>query len=109
MEPRLPCAIISTGERTLRSILFPARNAVESAALADPRPGPGKVVVEVHASGVHHTDFEVLRGNCGTSAIPVVPGHEYAGAIVELGPEVTGVSVGDRVSGRSRRGPTEAL
>ena len=81
----------------MRAILFPARNAVEATALPDPSPGPGDVVVEVHASGICHTDIEVLRGNYGTSAFPVVPGHEYAGAIVELGPEVEGLHVGDRV------------
>ena len=81
----------------MRSILFPARNAVESTVLPDPRPGPGEVVVDVRASGICHTDFEVLRGNYGTSAFPLVPGHEYAGAIVELGPEVEGLRVGDRV------------
>ena len=97
MEPRLPCATISAGERAFRSILFPARNAVESAALPNPRAGPGEVVVKVHASGVCHTDFEVLRGNHDTSAFPVVPGHEYAGAIVEFGPEVTRLSVDGRV------------
>ncbi len=70
---------------------------MESTALPDPHPGPGEVVVEVHASGICHTDFEVLRGNYGTSAFPLVPGHEYAGAIVEFGPEVAGLCVGDRV------------
>lgn len=81
----------------MRAILFPARNAVEATALPDPSPGPGDVVVEVHASGICHTDIEVLRGNYGTSAFPVVPGHEYAGAIVELGSQVEGLHVGDRV------------
>ena len=70
---------------------------MESAALPEPRPGPGEVVVEVRASGICHTDFEVLRGNYGTSAFPLVPGHEYAGAIAEVGPEVAGLCVGERV------------
>lgn len=81
----------------MRAILFPARNTVEATTLPDPLPGPGQVVVEVHASGICHTDIEVLRGNYGTSAFPLVPGHEYAGAIAELGPEVEGLQVGDRV------------
>ncbi len=70
---------------------------METTSLPDPCPGPGEVVVEVRASGICHTDFEVLRGNYGTSAFPLVPGHEYAGAIVEFGPEVAGLRVGDRV------------
>ena len=63
----------------------------------DPRPGAGEVLIEVHASGICHADIEVLRGNYGASAYPVVPGHEYAGLILEIGPEVTGFKAGDRV------------
>ena len=81
----------------MRAIVIPSRNAVEATALPEPRPGPGEVVVEVRASGICHTDIEVMHGNYGTSAFPVVPGHEYAGAVVGLGPEVEGLQVGDRV------------
>jgi len=49
------------------------------------------------ASGICHTDFEVLKDNYGTGAFPVVPGHEYAGVVAEIGSGVTGVAVGDRV------------
>lgn len=81
----------------MRAILFPARNTVEATTLPDPCPGPGEVVMEIHASGICHTDIEVLRGNYGTSAFPLVPGHEYAGVIVELGSEVDGLQLNDRV------------
>ena len=81
----------------MRAILFTGRNEVSLTTLPDPRPGPGEVAVEVHASGICHTDIEVLRGNYGTSAFPVVPGHEYAGVIAELGPGVEDLHVGDRV------------
>ena len=54
-------------------------------------------MVQVMASGVCHTDFEVLKDNYGTGAFPVVPGHEYAGIVVETGPEVSDFSAGDRV------------
>ncbi|MGB5560173.1 MAG: alcohol dehydrogenase catalytic domain-containing protein [Paracoccaceae bacterium] len=64
---------------------------------SDPRPGAGEVLIEVHASGICHTDIEVLRGNYGASAYPVIPGHEYAGLILEVGSDVTGFRAGDRV------------
>jgi len=54
-------------------------------------------VVEVQASGICHTDFEVLKDNYGTGAFPVVPGHEYAGVVVDAGPGVQNCAVGDRV------------
>jgi S-(hydroxymethyl)glutathione dehydrogenase/alcohol dehydrogenase len=59
-------------------------------------PGPRDVVVEVGASGVCHSDLSVMRGY-----VPVPPGmvlgHEGAGRVVEVGPEVTRVQKGDRV------------
>lgn len=81
----------------MRAIQFSGRNEVSLRDLPDPRPGPGEVVVDVRASGICHTDIEVLRGNYGNSAFPLVPGHEYAGEIAELGPDVEGWNVGDRV------------
>ena len=55
------------------------------------------MVIAVKASGLCHTDFEVLKANYGTSAFPVVPGHEYAGVVADVGPGVTGFAVGERV------------
>lgn len=81
----------------MHAILFTGKNEVSLTELPDPRPGPGEVIVEVHASGICHTDIEVLRGNYGTSAFPIVPGHEYSGVVAELGPDVDGILIGDRV------------
>lgn len=81
----------------MRAILFPARNQVALVDCPDPRPGPGEALIEVHASGICHTDFEVLAANYGTGAFPVVPGHEYAGNVVELGPDTPGPPPGTRV------------
>lgn len=82
----------------MKSILFTRKNEVEFTDLPDPKPGPGDVLIEVKASGVCHTDYEVLKDNYGTGAFPVVPGHEYAGVIVETGADVTGFKTGDRVA-----------
>lgn len=82
----------------MKAVLFTAKNQVEWTDLPDPVAGPGQVVVEVRASGICHTDYEVLRDNFGTGAFPVVPGHEYAGVIVDVGPQVSEFSVGDRVA-----------
>lgn len=81
----------------MKAIQFPARNEVVFGDLPEPSAGPGQVVVKVRASGICHTDFEVLRANYGTGAFPVVPGHEYAGVVAEVGSGVENVSVGDRV------------
>jgi 2-desacetyl-2-hydroxyethyl bacteriochlorophyllide A dehydrogenase len=82
----------------MRAIVFEDRNVVALQNRPDPKPGVGEVLIEVHASGICGTDLEVLHGNYGTSAYPVVPGHEYAGLVVEVGAGVTDVKAGDRVA-----------
>lgn len=82
----------------MKAALFTAKNEVSFTDLPDPKPGPREVVVEVKASGICHTDYEVLKDNYGTGAFPVVPGHEYAGVVVEVGSEVSNVRTGDRVA-----------
>lgn len=82
----------------MKAIIFPARGAVEISELPEPRPGLGEAVVAVRNSGLCHTDIEILRGNYGTGAYPLVPGHEFVGDVVEIGPGVSNVAVGDRVA-----------
>ncbi len=81
----------------MQAITYPARGQVKFETLPDPVAGTGEVVVQVRASGICHTDYEVLNANYGTGAFPVVPGHEYSGVVVDLGAGVTDVAIGDRV------------
>jgi S-(hydroxymethyl)glutathione dehydrogenase/alcohol dehydrogenase len=55
-------------------------------------PGPGEVLVRIEASGVCHTDTDLLG-----VPIPLVLGHEGAGVVEAIGDAVRGVAVGDRV------------
>jgi D-arabinose 1-dehydrogenase-like Zn-dependent alcohol dehydrogenase len=64
--------------------------------MPDPRPGPGQVVIRVRASGMCGTDLHAHRGIFPLKP-PVVAGHEPTGDIVELGPGVVDLTVGDRV------------
>jgi len=82
----------------MRAVVFTGKNEVQFTDLVDPKPGPGDVLVEVKASGICHTDYEVLKDNYGTGAFPVVPGHEYAGVVADVGSDVDNLSVGDRVA-----------
>src|SRR5580704_18035137 len=59
-------------------------------------PGPGEVRVAIRATGVCHSDLSVLSGVI-PSGLPVVPGHEGAGEIIETGPGVTGLAPGQHV------------
>jgi 2-desacetyl-2-hydroxyethyl bacteriochlorophyllide A dehydrogenase len=63
----------------------------------DPTPGRGEVVVEVAACGLCGTDLHILQGEFAPT-LPIVPGHEFSGTVVASGPDVIGVSDGDRVA-----------
>jgi D-arabinose 1-dehydrogenase-like Zn-dependent alcohol dehydrogenase len=61
-----------------------------------PQPGPDEVLVRVHACGVCHSDVFARDGYPGVSW-PIVPGHEIAGEIAEIGDRVVGWETGQRV------------
>jgi alcohol dehydrogenase, propanol-preferring len=63
----------------------------------DPVPGPGEVRVRIGACGVCRTDLHVVDGELPDLHYPIIPGHEVVGRVDELGPGVTGLSLGTRV------------
>lgn len=68
---------------------------IEEIELASPR--EGEVLVEIHATGVCHTDAFTLSGEDPEGIFPAVLGHEGAGIVVEVGAGVTSVAPGDHV------------
>ena len=60
-------------------------------------PGSGEVLVEIVASGLCHTDLTALEGINASSVYPLIPGHEGAGRVVEIGAGVTTLRVDDHV------------
>ncbi len=58
---------------------------------------PRDVLIEIKFCGICHSDIHTVRGEWAAQAYPVVPGHEIAGIVTEVGPEVTRYKVGDRV------------
>ena len=58
--------------------------------------GTTEVLIQIKASGLCHTDLEIIDGELNWP-FPVVLGHEGSGEVVEIGFEVRLVSVGDRV------------
>jgi len=61
-----------------------------------PRPGPGEVLVKLMATAICGTDVAVYAGKYPVT-YPLIPGHESAGLVVEVGEGVSGVRAGDRV------------
>lgn len=62
-----------------------------------PKPDAHQVRVEVGVCGVCRTDLHVVDGDLTEPALPLIPGHQIVGKIVEVGAEVEGMGVGDRV------------
>ncbi len=81
----------------MKAITYQSLGEIALSELDNPEPAQHEVVVKVHASGICHTDIDILYGRYGSSKFPIVPGHEYAGEIVSVGKGVTNLSEGQRV------------
>ena len=57
--------------------------------------GPADVLLDIAYAGICHTDVHHARAEFGHTHYPIVPGHEIAGVVREVGAEVTGLAVGD--------------
>jgi len=55
------------------------------------------VLIDIKFAGICHTDIHQAREGWGKATFPMVPGHEIAGVVAEVGPGVTTFQVGDRV------------
>ena len=69
--------------------------SIETVQLDGPK--AGEVLIEVKATGICHTDSFTLSGGDPEGLFPSILGHEGAGVVVETGPEVSSVAVGDHV------------
>jgi propanol-preferring alcohol dehydrogenase len=63
----------------------------------DPRPGPGQLLIRVHACAVCRTDLHVVDGELPDPKLPLVPGHEIVGTVVERGEGAERFAAGARV------------
>src|SRR6201993_2880622 len=59
--------------------------------------GPNDVRIAIKFAGICHSDIHTVRAEWGQPNYPVVPGHEIAGVVTELGSAVTKFRLGDRV------------
>ena len=71
---------------------------VELVDVDPPRPGKGEVIVRVQYSGICGTDIHILHDLYPKAIPPVTLGHEFSGIVLEIGPNVEGWRVGDRVT-----------
>jgi threonine 3-dehydrogenase len=75
---------------------------IELQDIAKPVPGPNDVLIRVKRSAICGTDMHIWNWDAWaqkTIPVPMAVGHEYCGEVVEVGSEVSGFRIGDRVSG----------
>jgi alcohol dehydrogenase, propanol-preferring len=62
----------------------------------DDPPAPGELILSVAACAVCRTDLQLVEGDLEARQLPIIPGHQAVGHVVDIGPGVTGWNVGDR-------------
>jgi propanol-preferring alcohol dehydrogenase len=70
---------------------------LECREVAEPVPEPGHLLIRVHACGVCRTDLHVVDGELDRPILPLIPGHEIVGMVVDGGEETQRFAGGDRV------------
>ena len=81
-------------------VVFPERGVIRVEQHPVPAPGPEQIVIRVRRVGICATDLHLLEGHIG-DPFPLVPGHEFVGEVVAIGPDAAasrGLGIGDRVS-----------
>ncbi len=83
----------------MRAMLLDApRRPLRAADVERPTPGPGQLLLAVHACGVCRTDLHVADGELPHPKLPLVLGHEIVGTVAAVGAGVAAAAfrVGDR-------------
>jgi propanol-preferring alcohol dehydrogenase len=78
-------------------VLERPREPLRPVELPDPRPGAGQVLVSVAACGVCRTDLHIVDGDLSEPKLPLVPGHQIVGTVLDRGGGAERFEVGDRV------------
>lgn len=91
----------------MKALVLTAPGKFEVRQVEVPVPGPAEVLCKIRAVAICGSDPEIIRGDLAgvwPPAYPFTPGHEWAGEIVQVGPEAVGFAVGDRVAGEAHKG-----
>lgn len=78
-------------------ILEMPSKALRLARVLRPSPAPQQVLIRVHTCGICRTDLHILDGELNEPKLPLIMGHQIVGTVVETGPAVTQLQLGQRV------------
>jgi len=89
---------LRSGDCLMKALLLSEYNDLQVTEMERPVPEADEVLVEVAACGICGSDVHGYDGSSGRRIPPIVMGHEAAGIVAGVGSEVSGLSVGDRVT-----------
>ena len=72
-------------------------NPLHLVELPTPMPGPGQVLIRVDYCGICHTDLHTVEGELPLARLPLIPGHQVVGRVVDRGPVGKRLQTGERV------------
>lgn len=78
-------------------VLASTGTPLRAVELEVPEPGPGRILLRVHACAVCRTDLHVVDGELPDPKLPLIPGHQIVGTVEGIGEGVERFAVGDRV------------
>lgn len=81
----------------MKALVIEAPFRAEVKQVPIPVPKPDEVLIQVERVGICGTDIHIYRGEY-VSAYPIIPGHELAGVVAQVGDDVTDFEIGDRVT-----------
>lgn len=62
-----------------------------------PKPGEGEILIRISACGVCHTELDEIEGRTPPPKLPIIPGHQVVGRVVQCGKQAKRFAVDDRV------------
>jgi L-iditol 2-dehydrogenase len=84
----------------VKALVFAGPQRAEVVELDEPAVGGNEVLVATRQVGICHSDFDLLADRYIIPVrFPIIPGHEWSGEVVAVGPEVRNVRLGDRIVG----------
>lgn len=86
---------------TCKAAVWTGVNQLEVSDRPIPKPGPGEALLRVRAAGICGTDIHILSGKHPEARPPLVPGHEFAGEVADVGEGVDEDLIGARVGSDS--------
>ncbi len=84
--------------KTMRAAVYEKPGVITVKDVPIPEINDSEVLIKIAYTGICGTDWSIYTGKYSADKLPLIAGHEFSGTIVEVGSEVIGLSVGDRVT-----------